>query len=638
MFGPSLENALILSLVQLLLSGLVFLVLCVTLWRERQRGTAPPAFGVLALVFFLLSSHLLLASVDAYLELSGPETSAHFRGLHLAVQALETLAFLSLLVAYLPRAAGGHLRLLAFPAWAGEPAAAQINLILLAVVVWLGFHRRERQGWFAVWPPLAVLVSMACRAGQGIAGEAWRGRLWSAEKILMLASLVLFALLVERRTRSLHLQVFVRLNLIFIVVATLLVLVMTHAERRQFLAFEQTRLEEFSEFLRGHALYYHRRGHSAEEIFNSPEIVRKVVSEFGLIPDLRVVRLFLHGARLEMSINKAGEVDQSVDRAGDGPAGEKVRFLRGERVSTLVVLSIYDREQTIGRVELDETLTTIDAAIGGQIRSIFGAFTLLVLVSGMLISLTVRDANRTIQSQYEEIDRANRQLLQAAKLASVGELAGGVAHEINNPAGVILARTDYMLAVARQEGIGGELVEGVEVVRQQARRISEIVRGLLTFARPSPLQVRKIDLNEVVERNLALVGPQCQTAGITLHRRFAQGLPPLEADPDRLGQVFVNILNNAIGAMPQGGTLSVTTELRDSHTAFVKISDTGCGIPEERLRKIFDPFFTTKKAGQGTGLGLAVSYGIIRDHGGEIQVESAAGRGSTFIVLLPVKR
>jgi signal transduction histidine kinase len=506
--------------------------------------------------------------------------------------------------------------------------------------VFLYVGRKRRHGWFAISPAAAILASMACRLlGAGWAGsERARSYLWSAETLLMLAGLVLFALLIEKRTQSLHVQIFVRLNLIFILVATSLVLAATHAERKQLLEFEELHLQDLSEFLRGHVLYFRQQSRSPAEILASPEITRKIVSEFGKIPELRTVRLFLEGQRMEMSIQADGSVDYVALRDGDEakPQAAGVRFSRGERIATLHTLPIYHNQRPVGRIELDESLRTIDAALGRQVRTIFVAFTLLVLLSGMLISLTVRDANRTIQRQYKEIDRTQQQLLQAAKLASVGELVEGVAHEINNPAGVILARTDYMREVATQQGTPQELVEDLDVVRRQARRISEIVRGLLAFARPSMLDMREVHLDQVVEQSLALVAPQCRAAGIRLCRCYAPDLPSICADPDRLEQVFVNVLNNAIDAMPQGGDLTVTTGLRTSQIAFVAFSDTGVGIPEDHLRRIFDPFFTTKPAGKGTGLGLALSYGIVRDHGGEIQVESVAGRGSAFTVALPV--
>ena len=399
-------------------------------------------------------------------------------------------------------------------------------------------------------------------------------------------------------------------------------------------------LQDLSEFLRGHVLHFRRQGRSPAEILSSPEITRRIVSEFGKIPELRTVRLFLEGQRMGMSIQADGSVDYVALHEGDEaqPQAAGVRFSQGERIATLHTLPIYHNQRPVGRIELDESLRTIDVALGRQVRTIFVAFTLLVLLSGMLISLTVRDANRTIQRQYKEIDRTQQQLLQAAKLASVGELVEGMAHEINNPAGVILARTDYLRDVAKQQGASPELVEDLDVVRRQARRISEIVRGLLAFAQPSRLDAREVRLDQVVEQSLALLAPQCRTAGVRLRRCYAPDLPSVWADPDRLEQVFVNILNNAVDAMPHGGDLTVTTGLRTPQIAFVAFSDAGVGIPEDHLRRIFDPFFTTKPTGKGTGLGLAVSYGIVRDHGGEIQVESAAGRGSIFTVVLPIRK
>ncbi len=640
MFSASLENVLILALFQLLLAGLLFIVLCVALWRGLGRRDTLPDFRWLAVAFFLLSGHLLLDTFDAYLEISRPEATVHFPGLHILVGALETVGLAFLVPAYHPGVWTGRWLVLPAMVRLGEARAVVLNVMLLALAVFLYVGRKRRHGWFAISPVAAILASMACRLLRAawVGSEPARSYLWSAETILMLAGLVLFALLIEKRTQSLHVQIFVRLNLIFILVATSLVLAATHAERRQLLEFEELHLQDLSEFLRGHVLHFRQQGRSPEEILGSSEITRKIVSEFGKIPELRTVRLFLEGQRMEMSIQADGSVDYVALRDGDkaAPLVAGVRFSRGERIATLHTLPIYHNQRPVGRIELDESLRTIDAALGRQVRTIFTAFTLLVLLSGMLISWTVRDANRTIQRQYKEIDQTQQQLLQAAKLASVGELVDGVAHEINNPAGIVLARADYLQVVAGQQGAPAEWIEDLNVMRRQARRISEIVRGLLAFSRPSRLEVREVHLDHVVEQSLALVAPQCRTAGIRLRRCHAPDLPLVRADPDRLEQVFLNILNNAIDAMPQGGDLTVTTGLRTPHMASVAFCDTGVGIPDDHLRRIFDPFFTTKPTGKGTGLGLAVSYGIMRDHGGEIQVESAAGRGSTFTVVLPI--
>ncbi len=253
----------------------------------------------------------------------------------------------------------------------------------------------------------------------------------------------------------------------------------------------------------------------------------------------------------------------------------------------------------------------------------------------ILISLRVREAGHTIKRQKEQLDMASRQLLQAAKLASVGELASGMAHEINNPIGIILGRTDYILTT--QDNLPAEVKDDLRVVRNQAERVASTVRGLLTFARPSPLQMRRVDLAQVVDQAIALEVPRCRTAHVKMERSSFERFPPIHADPDRLQQVLVNLMNNAIDAMPKGGQLSVNLARGGAGHVTVNISDTGIGISEEDQARIFDPFFTTKPAGKGTGLGLAVSYGIIRDHGGEILVSSLPGKGSTFTVVLPME-
>ena len=252
----------------------------------------------------------------------------------------------------------------------------------------------------------------------------------------------------------------------------------------------------------------------------------------------------------------------------------------------------------------------------------------------ILISLRVREAGHTIERQKEELETANQRLLQAAKLASVGELASGMAHEINNPIGIILGRTDYILAT--QDGLSAEAKEDLRVVRSQAERVASTVRSLLTFARPSPLSVQRVDLAQLVDEAVKLEVPRCRTAAVEIKCSSSGKIPSIQGDPDRLQQVLINVMNNAIDAMPQGGRLGISLANGGSQVV-VDISDTGKGITEEDQARIFDPFFTTKPPGKGTGLGLAVSYGIIRDHGGEILVSSLPGRGSTFSIVLPAE-
>jgi two-component system NtrC family sensor kinase len=253
----------------------------------------------------------------------------------------------------------------------------------------------------------------------------------------------------------------------------------------------------------------------------------------------------------------------------------------------------------------------------------------------ILISLRVREAGHTIERQKEQLELAYRQLLQAAKLASVGELASGIAHEINNPIGIILGRTDYILAT--QHDLSVEAKADLKVVRNQAERVASTVRSLLTFARPSPLSIQRVDLTQLVDQVIALEAPRCNSGGIKIERPSSGRILTIRADPDRLQQVLVNLMNNAIDAMPQGGRLGISITNGGGGEVAVNISDTGTGITEANQARIFDPFFTTKPAGKGTGLGLAVSYGIIRDHGGEIRMSSIPDKGSTFSIMLPME-
>lgn len=642
MFSPSLEIDLIFSLFQLLACGLTFIAVCIALWQKHNPIVHAPSFRFLGGVFFLLSGHFLLKTLDIYLEMTRPEAGVHVSQLHLAVNAAEVMAYLCLIPSYRP----GLLRLPALLApaialtWPPGWGAAPLNFFLLAVVVLLHLGRNRREDWFAISPVIAALLSTGCRllhAG-GLGQQPFDAYMWSAARILMLVSLALFALLVEQRSQSLYMQIFVRLNLIFIMAAGLLVAAVADGERQQWTELETKHLESLSEYLRGHTLYFHQRGQSPVEILSNETIIEKVVSEFGRIVELRAIRVLFLGQQMEITIAKDGTIEHVVRpeaRSGLTPS-PAVRFSAGERVATFLTLPIYYNRRQIGTVEIDETLKTIDAAFGRQVGRIFLTFTLLVLVSGMLIVLTVQDADRTIRRQYKELDRTNLQLLQAAKLASVGELAGGVAHELNNPAGIILARADYMQSILPASNASAELIEDLKVVRRQARRISGIVQDLLTFSRPSPLQIRSVDLNDVVNRSLSLIAPRYRSSGILLSPAMQAALPPIQADADRLEQVFVNILNNAIDAMPRGGRLTVATGVADAQTVFAKISDTGTGIAAEHLARLFDPFFSTKSPGKGTGLGLAISYGIVRDHGGEIQVESTLGRGAVLTVLLPI--
>lgn len=227
------------------------------------------------------------------------------------------------------------------------------------------------------------------------------------------------------------------------------------------------------------------------------------------------------------------------------------------------------------------------------------------------------------------------QLVQSAKLASLGVLAGGIAHEIRNPLGVSSAAAQLILEYPDDAELRYECAEKIYSGIHQA---SHIIEGLLRFARPSEGRFELTRINDVVEETLGLIAKQMSLQQIKIRKDLAPNLPQVLADKKLLEQVFLNLILNAANAMHQGGNLTILT--KSDYTGSIKIifTDTGCGIPEENLDKIFDPFFTTMPVGMGTGLGLSISYGIIKQHNGFIDVESVVGKGATFTVTLPISK
>jgi len=226
------------------------------------------------------------------------------------------------------------------------------------------------------------------------------------------------------------------------------------------------------------------------------------------------------------------------------------------------------------------------------------------------------------------------QLIQAEKLSSIGLLAAGVAHEVNTPLAVITSQAQMLM---RQLPGDDPHYPVLDKIIKQAFRASEIVNNLLKFSRVSGSEYSELDLNKLVRETLSLVEPMLRASKISVSAQLSSSLPMVYANPGKLQQVFMNLIINAKDAMPHGGELSIATDCEDSLVR-VEVSDNGVGISPEHLSKIFDPFFTTKSTSRGTGLGLAVTYGIIREHLGKIEVQSTVGRGTSFRVELPVAR
>lgn len=241
-----------------------------------------------------------------------------------------------------------------------------------------------------------------------------------------------------------------------------------------------------------------------------------------------------------------------------------------------------------------------------------------------------------VEERTQELRMTQEQLMQSEKLASLGKLAAGVAHELNNPLTGVLTYASLLYEDAREDDPDRE---DLKVIIDETKRCRGIIRDLLEFARQGQPMKRRCNIETVVDNTLAVLKYQATFQDIEIVRKYTPDLPPVEVDTDQMQQVFMNIIMNAGDAMPAGGTLTIETALSSAADNLkISFTDTGTGIEEVHIPRLFDPFFTTKTVGKGTGLGLAVSYGIIRRHHGTINVRSKLGQGTTFIITLPSSR
>ena len=238
-----------------------------------------------------------------------------------------------------------------------------------------------------------------------------------------------------------------------------------------------------------------------------------------------------------------------------------------------------------------------------------------------------------VEKRTREIKEMQSVLVRSEKLASLGELVAGIAHELNNPLTGIMIHASF---IAGDPRLDDGLRDDCRTVIHEARRCSKIVRELLDFARASDSQKSRQPVSIAIDRTIALIEHNADFRDMEIIREYAPELPAILMDASQIEQVLINMMINAGQAMPQGGKLIIRTGTNDSGDhIYIRIEDTGCGIPEENLEKLFDPFFSTK-GHKGTGLGLSVSYGIIQSHGGDIEVESQPGSGTVFTITLPV--
>jgi two-component system NtrC family sensor kinase len=265
----------------------------------------------------------------------------------------------------------------------------------------------------------------------------------------------------------------------------------------------------------------------------------------------------------------------------------------------------------------------------GRLASAFNKLTRALSASKLELlsrSADLEEANRNLRD-------AQTKLVQTEKLSSLGQLAAGVAHELNNPLTGIMTFAHLLRKAVTDEAARADL----DIIIRETTRCREIIKGILDFSRETSPQQKLCSVNAIIARTLAILEPQWLFHNIRIEKQLDDRLPDIWIDDNQIQQVLMNISLNAAEAMNGQGTLTVASALgREGNHIEVHIADTGSGIPPEHLTKIFDPFFTTKDPQKGTGLGLAISYGIVQKHQGDITVESTLGKGTTFIITLPV--
>jgi signal transduction histidine kinase len=649
MLRYSPEAAFILAMFDLVLASLPLAVLVWVGFRERVRSIG---WGWLVAGFVSLSVAFVAEAVYSRVAISptGAVNTSHAWLLILS-HATRLGSSVALAAAHLLRA--GHRRpLSAFFA----VAIAAVGLAGLALTggVLVRFESIEPLTPFGVADVVILtvgaaligpanrltavaLLALAIGRSGAMMSAIWpehTSTAWGLGMAIHLAGLTLLALTLERESRLRLLHHVLRFNLVFVSLAACLVVVLAAIGQRQFVEFSGLQIRDVAEFARGDLIAGRRLGGTSAGVLADPRILNRLVREFGRYPDLRRIRLALEGQSMELRINEAGEIDQQFwsGEHAEAPLVAPRDFTEAVLLRDLVLVD----GQAVGSVELHHSLVRINTGIGRQMAAAFGVFTLFVVIGSIATGALVLVAERTIGRQYQELSEAQRRLSRSERLASVGAVASAVAHEINNPAGVLVARSDYLLRAMRGQPFPSEVQEDVETIRRQAQRIAKTVKDLLnTTVRTQSVRDR-VDVATLIESGISLVRPVFSDRTVAFECRVAHGAAHAWGDRDRLEQVFVNLLSNGAQAITGRGRVSVSAAIRpNGGWVDVDVVDTGSGIQPHDRDRIFDPFFTNKGPDAGSGLGLAIVRRIVQDHGGHISVESTVGVGTTFRVSLP---
>jgi len=296
------------------------------------------------------------------------------------------------------------------------------------------------------------------------------------------------------------------------------------------------------------------------------------------------------------------------------------------------VVELLEHTRALSRGDMSSRVERVRNDEFGELAEAFNDMTYNLEVAHDELTDWGNTLEHKVEERTKEIKQMQSKLVQSAKLASLGELVAGIAHEINNPLTGILT---FSSMAANDPRLHPELKQDLEMIVGETERCARIVQNLLKASHDTVLDKRDDCVNRVMEHTLTLISKHPCLAEVNIIRNYEKNLPTCEIDPEQIEQVFMNIVLNAGQAMPDGGILRITSLCRENFVE-IEILDTGAGIEDEVIENIFDPFFTTKGRTKGTGLGLSISYGIVKNHGGHIDVHSQLGEGTSFVIQLPL--
>ena len=521
---------------------------------------------------------------------------------------------------------------------AGAPLGANfildvLNLSLLGLALIRFYRRPLGRHNFALGALTILFVAVLLHLASSVEMSARASTIiWSLEQVAWSFALFTFALAVSELSHDLFDRVFVGLQITFILLAGLMILVIMQTEKAEYLAGLRGRSNPLVEFVRANVDYL-GQNEKLPRVIEREDFLQRAMLGFGHIPELKVVRVTIGSDVATYEIADDGQIQP---RLGKLYAAKAPPPLNDENYFLIHALPLLEVKS--GAVEFYGTREVLDRHLRKRILIIFSLFTGMVILSTFMIGIVVRGASRTIRQQQREIEETQQRLLEASKLAAIGQLAAGVAHEINNPATTILSRATLLLT-DDQACLSASDREDLGAIVAESQRIARITGDLLLFSRPQGRRARPVALDHVVEESLRLVREPLQANGISVESALPAALPRVRADEPALIRALENLYRNALDAMPDGGLLRVRAarDEREAGRLRLEISDTGTGIDREDMARIFDPFFTTKEVGKGTGLGLSIVHGIIEEHQGTIRVESRPGKGTTFVITLPTE-